>query len=299
VVNWQEGVAAVRKASAVGLEAEVMTSRRARWLLLAGLVVRAAAGCTLFAAAGPDVEGGGCLLAKNRDWRDDGHQSLRIVKPAGGQTYYSLYVSGGDAPGTKAGVNVAGLAVVMATVGTIPKAERQADHATTSLLPKLLSHCASVAEALGHEDLFQGPRFLLLADRAEIAMVEIGLDGRHAVQRAKQGVLTHTNHYLLADMLGCNETKPGLSSTTRLARVGQLLTAAPRPLTAAAFETIAHDQHDGPDNSLFRLGSKPGATRTQATFLVSLPPAGAPRLVLRLFDAGEAERCERVEVVGN
>lgn len=40
--------------------------------------------CTLYGAAGGNVEGGGTILAKNRDWKPDHTQLLRIVKPSRG-----------------------------------------------------------------------------------------------------------------------------------------------------------------------------------------------------------------------
>lgn len=256
-----------------------------RWLVWVGCLMRAAAACTLFGAAGEQVDGGGCLLAKIRDWKPEGEQSVRVVRPPGGRPYLSLSVTGGSSPGCKAGVNADGFAVVIATVGTIPKAERS----TSALLPKLLARCGTVADALAERELLRGPRFLLLADRHELATVEIGPGGALTVTRTANGTLVHTNHYLLPDLLGCNQTAPAPGTRRRLARATELLGAAPHPLTLDALEAMTYDQHDGPDNSLFRTGSRPGGTRTMATFVVAIAPDGSSRVIVRLLNPGEPE----------
>ena len=55
-----------------------------------------AAACTLYAAAGrDDVQGGGTILVKNRDWRPQ-HQEVRLVDE-GGWRFYGLFAGNPDA----------------------------------------------------------------------------------------------------------------------------------------------------------------------------------------------------------
>jgi len=52
----------------------------------------------------------------------------------------------------------------------------------------------------------------------------------------------------------------------------------------------------GADYSIWRTGSAPRKTRTLATWLVSIPALGSPRLYLKTADPGEAERLCRLTV---
>ena len=234
--------------------------------------------CTLWGATGDAVRGGGSLLAKNRDWTPAGRQQLSLVKPRSGHGYLALQQIGGDAPGTRAGLNDQGLAVVSASVSTIPKAERRAQKQTSGLIAKLLTGCTTVDQALARRDWLVGTQYLMLADAHEIAWVELGPDRQLGVQRSRQGWLAHTNHYLHPDLAGCNETAPAAGTTTRLARITELLRQGPQPFDLLLFREFSQDRHDGPDHSLLRTGSKPGGAQTVAQFVTWLPPAGSPQV---------------------
>jgi len=82
-----------------------------------------ATACTLWGAANP-TGSEGTLLAKNRDWRPDHVQSVRLSRPASGLAFLGLYADTGSEPGIKGGVNQAGLSIVSATAGSLPKAVR-------------------------------------------------------------------------------------------------------------------------------------------------------------------------------
>jgi len=70
--------------------------------------------CTLWAAAGDSVVGGGTLLGKNYDWVPDHKLQLRILA-RGGYRVVSLYAVGNGRPGTRAGINEKGFVIVRAS----------------------------------------------------------------------------------------------------------------------------------------------------------------------------------------
>lgn len=82
--------------------------------------------CTLWGSIGSvnqtrDVT----FIVKNRDWRPNQTQTLKIVKSAKGYPYLGLYALGDDEPGLKAGINKKGLVIISASAGRkySPRAE--------------------------------------------------------------------------------------------------------------------------------------------------------------------------------
>jgi len=260
---------------------------------LTGLVWPArGSACTLFAAAGEQVKGGGVLIAKNRDWRPDHLQSLRLVSPGAGHRYYGLFATGNNEPGLKAGINDQGLVAVSATF-SIPKALRTAMPRTTHLLSKLLSCCATVDEALQHAAWFQGPRFMFLADREKVASIEIGPDGRYQVVITDRAVLYHTNPYVTPPLQAYNPARISPSSLERYRRVEELLGQRTQ-FSLEDFVRISEDRAGGPDNSLWRDGSTPTASRTLAAWIVYLSPVGEPQLYVKIANPGQAPTLHRL-----
>jgi hypothetical protein len=237
---------------------------------------------------GSGVAGGGALAAKNRDWTPDSPGRLELVRPPGGLTYLALMVQGRKGWGVRAGVNQAGLTVLSAAASALPKNRRGGP---PGISRRLLAGFSSVSEVLEKGEMFQGlgPRFYLLADARQVALVEIAPGGQARITSAHQGTLTHTNHYQSPDFAGFNQRR-ALSSHARQARVDALLAAAPRPLTLEAFQELSQDRGAGPDHSLWRTGTKPQGTRTLASFLVRLPLAGSPEVWATLANPGEPER---------
>lgn len=250
--------------------------------------------CTLYGATGSTyVEGGGTLVSKNRDWSPSS-QTLKYVAPAQGYRYLGLF-AGPDYKFNAAGVNEKGLFVAMSTAGSIPKTERRQIKAYKS--PEglrgneyLLRHTANVLEALSHTEIFKEPVNYILADSHMVAFVEVFPDGTHSVRLTTSGTLSHTNHYVTAEGAPFNK-KIGLSSQTRYNRINTLLGTTTHPLTLADFITFGKDQDAGPDNSIFRTGSKPEGTQTQANFSVYLPREGSPTVYVNYrIEAGENNR---------
>ena len=248
--------------------------------------------CTLFAAAGESVKGGGTLIAKNRDWRPDHTQILKSAAPKAGHHYFGLYAEGNDEPGLKAGINDKGLVVVSATA-SIPSKELQAMPRTTNLLGKLLNSSATVDEALRHGNWFVGPRYVLIADRHKVASIEVAPEGNHRVVVTDRSVLYHTNHYVMPDLEGYNPKKIGASSQERYRRVEQLLRRGSQ-FDLQEFIRISEDRSGGPDNSLWRDGSKPTSTRTLAAWIVYLLRTGDPRIYVKTANPNQPSAVHRL-----
>jgi len=248
--------------------------------------------CTLWGASGNYTIHGGTLIIKNRDWRPDHRQVLRLIKPKEGLRYFGLFAEDGSNPGLKAGLNEKGLVIISAAVDSLPLPIKKTVRQKRGIMAHLLRECTSVDEALMHKDYFSGAVFYLLADSGKIASLEIGPEGHYAVNTTVNGVIYHTNHYLQKEMIPFNYRIPP-GSHRRLERIAQLLKETPPPYSLQDFLKFSMDQHDGPDQSIFRRGSKPNKPRTLSTWAVEIPPKGDPYLYVRILNPGEEERVFR------
>ncbi|MHB8067467.1 MAG: C45 family autoproteolytic acyltransferase/hydrolase [Desulfobaccales bacterium] len=258
------------------------------WLLLALAPASPAHACTLFAAAGSRVEGGGTIIVKNRD-RTPRRSAIKFIAPPVGFKFLALVDADAPHSSAVAGVNEKGLAVVDALPGNLP--DQGENPGAIALSQALLSRCASVEEALACQDLFRAsyPVIEMVADGRRIAMIEIAPQGRVAVKASGQGILCHTNHYL-DPRLEDADLKPGSSSCIRYGRIGQLLSRQACPFVLEDFLAFSRDRRDGPDNSICRSGSTPTETRTLATWIVAHPAAGVPRVWVKISNPGEQEK---------
>ena len=259
-------------------------------LAATGLAAGTLRACTLWGAVVTHAAGG-TIISKNRDWTPDHTQVLKLQRPDRGFAYFGLYAEGGSEPGIKAGVNDKGLTVITAAASCIPKGKRDNQPGKHGVISALLAGCANCDEVLAKRDaIFPKTRamFIMISDRAKIVVAEVGLEGSYALQTVESGAVAHANHFLEQKLSAFNE-KTGSSSTTRLARVTQLMAASPIPCTTEAFAAISRDQHDGPDNSLWRTGKN---TRTLASWIVETPASGAPKLRVVLANPGRPEETQ-------
>lgn len=247
--------------------------------------------CTLYAAQGTAVADGGTIAAKNRDWRPQ-EQSLHLAEPRqpGGYRYYGLYGGPFERHQLRGGVNEAGLVAYSAAVSSVTKKQKaaaaEAHPPVQGTLRKVLERYATVEEAVQHPELFQGVRFVMLADRSEVAWIEGGLNGEVRIERRQNGVLAHTNHYLSTDLAAQNE-KYYESSHKRYDRVMELLQAQ-KQYTLADFIRIGEDQTTGPVNSLWRTGDETSHTQTVAQMVVWLRPDGDFTVYVKYRAAADA-----------
>jgi isopenicillin-N N-acyltransferase-like protein len=257
-----------------------------QFVTLLGLMPLSALACTLWGAAGSDA-GGGTLISKNRDWAPDHHQYLKQVRPSTGFAYFGLYAEGNDDPGLKAGINEKGLSIVSAS-SNISKKVRIAETGKHGVMIPILTHYESVDALMEDADKVFGrsyANFFVISDHSKLLIVEVGLNGLHRERLIEQGVGAHTNHYLDEALAGHFGDKPGVSSSTRLARITSLLADAPRPLSVAQFSTLSRDHVAGPNNSLWRNGRD----FTLASWIVRTPASGAPEIQIVIANPDEPE----------
>jgi isopenicillin-N N-acyltransferase like protein len=253
--------------------------------------------CTLWSAVGNRVAHGGSLIAKNRDWTPE-PSAVRLVHPDAGFRSLGLFpIRDGKQRGMVAGVNEKGLVIVTASASSVPEADRE--KGGSGFTRQLLTVFSTVEDVQVNKSVFARtrPSMFLIADRRQTAWVEVAPEGRFSIRTIKKGVLTHTNHYLDETLIDMNG-KIGRSSRTRLGRIGELLERHTAPLTLEDFIAFSKDSNDGPDDSLWRTGSKPEGTRTLTSWIVSLPPAAPPELFVRLVIPGEPERTIKMTLDG-
>lgn len=250
------------------------------------LISSQAIACTLWAAAGPDA-GGGTLVSKNRDWKPDHTQKLKLVRSQKGFDYFGLYAEGNDDPGLKAGVNEKGLTIVSASVN-LPKKVLENQPGKRGVMRRIMETYASVdALSADAEQVFSSARasYFVVTDSRKVLVAEVGLEGKYSVKVMENGVATHTNHYLDQDLATRYNSKVAQSSATRLARINALLAQGSRPFSSAQFAEISRDRNDGPDNSLWRSGR----SRTMASWIMESPASGVPKLRVVIANPDEAE----------
>lgn len=242
--------------------------------------------CTLWSAAGDGVVGGGTLIAKNRDWAPNHLQVLELSSIYdSGHRYLGLIAQGNDSPGLKAGVNKNGFVVVTASPPSYLEQNKGLKR-VHGIARRMLAQCKNIKEALSHHEWLVGPQFLMLADPAELALIELGLDGEFRVQTIKSGVLFHSNHYIDPKLMRLNKGKPGVSSVHRHEKIQQFMTSKER-FKLDDFIQVSGSTDGGPDNSLWRTGSKPNSTQTLATWIVHQPIGGDALLYLKIANPGK------------
>lgn len=257
-------------------------------ILFSGSLLMRSNACTLWGVAGKDASGG-TIVAKNRDWKPDNIQVLKMRRDGKGYAYFGLYAEGNDDPGLKQGVNEKGLAVMTASASSIPKATREAQSGKGGLMSTLLTHYATCDEVLADQKKLlsdRKPEFLLISDRTKIITLEVGLQGRFAVKVTDSGAAAHSNHYLEDSMADFNK-QISASSETRVRRIAELLKTSSKPCDTASFAVMSKDQHDGANNSLWRTGNT--GSRTLSSWILETPAQGAPKLRVLLANPGQPE----------
>lgn len=254
----------------------------------------AVSACTLWAATGDIVDGGGTLIVKNRDWYPNHEQVLRLVRPKKGYAYFGLYAKNKIYSGFKAGINEKGLVVVNASASSIPRKDRMQMEYSRAVIRHVLSHCATAEEVAAYMKTIRGPQFLMFGDSHEIGSAEISPDGKNSVSLVENGTLAHTNHYHAPSLLKYN-VLPGKSSHIRYVRISDLLWETTTPYKLSDFLVMADDHTAGPDNSIFRTGSTKKSESTIATWAVSIPKEGSPILFIRILNPGEGTKIYQLQ----
>jgi dipeptidase len=240
--------------------------------------------CTLWAVAGDRVAGGGTIIHKNRDWNPDHQQDLRLVIPKNGFRYLSLYTTGNEWVGTKAGVNSQGLVIVTASAPAY--LDKKVNFEGKTNTATLLSRYDSVDMALKALESGKwkcGPEFIIMADKTEIASIEFGPDGQYAViSRKSNGVAFHTNHYRSDELTGLNPEKINASSVKRYAKINDLL--------ESNYTLDVETAHSfSKDPVLWRTGTTPTSVRTLSAWTIRHYSDGRSTLHLIMANPGKPE----------
>jgi predicted choloylglycine hydrolase len=232
--------------------------------------------CTLFGAIGNPVEGGGVLIGKTRDRPKALEQAFIEVLPKSGYGYRGISLKG--VRSVTSGMNEKGLVVVSATASNVEKEDK------VTTVGRILSKAASVDEviALAQKGEIKGPIHYLVGDIHKIALLEI-IDGRRYEFLVKEnGVLSHTNHFILKEMTKFNP-KIGVSSQARLNRIENLLRDG--SFTKDKFIAFTQDHFNGRGNNSicrhFEVGVQ-SSERTVSAAVYYLPKDSAPKIWVSL-----------------
>jgi hypothetical protein len=264
-------------------------------LALALAVAPMAFACTLWGAAGEKVEGGGTLIAKNRDWAPNQTQELRRIVPQEGFRYLGLFASDEEGTGLKAGINERGLTIVTATAAVIPSEKRGTPSRQTISSAEILKTCSSVDDVLSQLDRFTHACYYLVADKDKVAVIEVAPGRKPTVRITENGTIAQTNHYLGEEMRILNK-KVSASSRKRYERIQSLLSGDPDGFSLDDFVAFSEDRNAGPDNSIYRTGSTPTRSRTLATWIIENPAEGTPCLYVRVANPDKPQKTMRLSL---
>lgn len=248
------------------------------WLIPEGI------SCTLFGAIGKSVEGGGVLIGRTRDRPENLEQVFIEVIPPKGYRYQGISTKGKSI--VTSGINERGLVVVSAAASSVERREKKA-----TPVGKILSEASSVDEVirLVQKDEIIGPIYFLIADIQQIALFELFEGGRNEFVVKREGILHHTNHFILERMERYN-SKTGRSSSVRLNRIEQLLTGG--PFRKDDFISFARDHEHGPGNHSicrhFEAGSR-SSEKTISAAVYYLPPGLPPEVWVVLGQPCESQ----------
>jgi isopenicillin-N N-acyltransferase like protein len=254
-----------------------------------------ASACTLWGSIGSaNRTRDETIIAKNRDWRPNQTQILKIVKPVNGYAYLGLYVQG--EPGLKAGINKKGLVIISASAGSIPHKERKRATGKKGIMRQILSTYSSVDDIVNDQKIFSQARpvILMIADKNTILCVEIGLNGNYFLTKRTDGTIGHTNHFLSPTLVADNR-KVGESSRKRLEKIQDLLAGSPAGWSLTEHIRISEDQSAGPRNSIMRTGAHQDDERTLATWIAVVPKGGTPMIYTKLRNPGESDKVYRYQ----
>jgi len=187
----------------------------------------------------------GTLLAQNWDWLGTQREAVVLMRTreADGSRCLAFTEAGMLA---KIGFNDRGLGVCLNLMRSRDDGQRPG--IPVHVLLRALLKCASVAEAmqLASSVTHGASSNVLCADRAgDAASLELSPGGVEVV-RAENGVVCHTNHFLMpAGSAGEAPRAPTLSTEERLERIAALAHAPRAPLGVGDLETMLRDETKG------------------------------------------------------
>jgi hypothetical protein len=247
--------------------------------------------CSLWAATGGRLTDGGTLVGMTWDVPQGTKGELKLVIPKKGFRYLGLFpLEIKVSAKIIAGINEHGLATVTATADTVALKKKLTGR--NDLVETILTSFSSVDAVFANKSQFARscPLFLIVADQSKVALVQIGPGGHFAVETTSNGLLYQTNHYTNQGLLKENERYIE-NSLLRLNRLQYLLVNYHDRFSIDGSNALAGDKNNGPDNSIWRIGSSPKKERTLASWVVFLPKNSSPELYFKLVnpDSNELE----------
>lgn len=258
-------------------------------LLIFSLEGSHALACSLWAAAGDRLKDGGTLVGMTWDVPQGIKGELRLVIPKKGSRYLGLFpLQTKDRNNIVAGINELGLVIITASANS--KSSRKRFIGKNNLIETILTSFGTVAAIMANKNLFSRarPMFLLIADHSKIILAQIGSAGKHTVDVAGNALFYQTNHYTHQSLLDENELFVE-NSMLRLNRLQNLLANHQEPFVVDVFLSVADDRGNGPDNSIWRIGSTEKKERTLASWVAYLSKNSPPELYFKISNPGANE----------
>ncbi|PJE79625.1 hypothetical protein CI610_01404 [invertebrate metagenome] len=234
--------------------------------------------CTSVGFSGTSAEGGGTLIAKNRDAPFTGYQRLSVFHPKGKYAYVALMYGNDEHtkvyPYISAGTNEAGLTVVVNDASSnLPDDPNAVE---TRIMRKILMQYDSVAavqkdaaKLFGQND----PALYLLSDGKQVANFQAGYDNRYAGRVTAHGTVWNTNYYHLKSVLVDNKMIPD-STKARTAVLKEWLKIKPESVSVGDITRLLASHYNGPLKSISRQ-------YTVAKYMVRHEPDRAPVLMVK------------------
>ena len=245
--------------------------------------------CSLWAATGDRLIDGGTLVGMTWDVPQETKGELKLVIPKKGFRYLGLFLLEAKISAKiVAGINEHGLVTVTATADTVALKKKLTGH--SDLVETILTSFSSVDAVFANKAHFarSSPLFLIVADQSKVALVQIGTGGHFSVETTSNGLFYQTNHYTNQNLLKENERYIE-NSLLRLNRLQYLLVNYHDRFSIDDFNALAGDKNNGPDNSIWRIGSSPKKERTLASWVVFLPMNSSPELYFKLVNPDSNE----------
>ena len=214
---------------------------------------------------------------------------LRLVIPKRGSRFLGLFpLQTKDRHNIVAGINELGLVIITASANS--KLPRKRFVGNSNLVETILTSFGTVDAVMANKSLFSKarPMFLIIADHSKIILAQIGSAGKHTVNVAGNVLFYHTNHYTHQNLLKENELFVE-NSILRLNRLQNLLASHQEAFVMDVFLSIAGDRGNGPDNSIWRIGSSEKEERTLASWVAYLSKNSPPELYFKLLNPGANE----------
>jgi hypothetical protein len=247
--------------------------------------------CMLWAATGPIVQDNGTLIAKNRDNTQGLITELRFITREKGFRFVGLFDIEADGY-VVSGINEKGLSVINASAASVPDEKRNV--AKEDLTERLLASFASVDSLLKEETMLESshPAFYIIADTDKMLLVEVAPGNKVSMKISRNGVFTHTNHYINEKLFSANEHKTP-DSRKRLNHIDHLMSTSSLPLTLEKFIAVSEDGGNSASDSILKVCDKSKKVCTLTSWVVYMPKKDFPNLYVKVMKSNQPEKIYR------